>query len=84
MTRLIRSRLPAATVIMPGIFPRHWDGGDFKGRQFAMDAWPNPLAQVPSCTHCGVGLDCSMRSQQPHLSISHAHMETRSKGSCVM
>ena len=44
-----------ATVVMPGIFPRHWDGGDFKGRQYAMDAWPNPLAQVPYRTWRSIG-----------------------------
>ncbi len=42
MARLVRSRLPAATVIMLGVFPRHW-GGEFN----AEDAWPNPLAKVP-------------------------------------
>ena len=46
MTRLVRLRLPAATVIMLGVFPRHW-GGEFDGRQYAEDAWPNPLAKVP-------------------------------------
>ncbi len=46
MARLVRLRLPAATVIMLGVFPRHW-GGEFNGRQYAEDAWPNPLAKVP-------------------------------------
>ena len=48
MVRLARAHLPAATVIMLGIFPRHWDGGEFKRRHYAREAWPNPLAQVPS------------------------------------
>ena len=46
MTRLVRSRVPAATVILLGIFPRTWDGGDYKGRKYAKDVWPNPLSQV--------------------------------------
>jgi hypothetical protein len=46
MTQLTRSRLPAATIILLGIFPRHWDGGDFKGKDYARDAWPNPVAKV--------------------------------------
>ena len=45
MARLVRARLPAATVIMLGVFPRRWDG-EFKGRQYARDEWPNPLAKV--------------------------------------
>ena len=50
MARLVRLRLPAATVIMLGVFPRHW-GGEFNGRQYAEDAWPNPLAKVPLSSH---------------------------------
>ena len=49
MARLTRARLPAATVIMLGVFPRTWDGGEFKGRKYAREAWPNPLAQVLAC-----------------------------------
>ena len=48
MARLTRAQLPAATVILLGLFPRHWQGGDFKGRHYAWDSWPNPLAQVLS------------------------------------